>query len=338
MEESNDIAYADLLGYLNDDIDSSKKESVESWIHDSPENEKEFQDVIGSWLVAGAIERSSLSDRFESNKAQAKNKVFDLIDRPSAMPEPEPAKVFSIAPMLRVAAVLAIVLGSAFWFYASNFTTENYTASAVKSEQFSLKEGSQITLNKMGEISFQDGFTKRKLKLTGEAFFDVKKADKPFIIYTHDATITVVGTSFNVKANAGQPTEVYVKSGIVELKYNQHQKPVVLKKEDLASLNSSDLQSANGAIVVEKQPDQNYLFWKNRNLVFDDMELNQVFEMLEQSYDVKILAGNKEILKCKITVDFKDTDVETILKVIAKTHLLNLSQENNVFKLSGQGC
>ena len=42
----------------------------------------------------------------------------------------------------------------------------------------------------------------RSLTLSGEAYFDVQKGNKPFTISTNQGQVTVLGTSFNVRSRA----------------------------------------------------------------------------------------------------------------------------------------
>jgi ferric-dicitrate binding protein FerR (iron transport regulator) len=52
-------------------------------------------------------------------------------------------------------------------------------------------------------LEFPDEFKgkTREVYLSGEAYFDVKHADKvPFIIHTGNVSTTVLGTAFNIKA------------------------------------------------------------------------------------------------------------------------------------------
>lgn len=58
----------------------------------------------------------------------------------------------------------------------------------------------------------------RDVVLTGEAFFNVVPDDKPFVVHTANADVTVLGTSFNVAvwpAGKEQETVLHVSSGTV---------------------------------------------------------------------------------------------------------------------------
>ena len=85
-----------------------------------------------------------------------------------------------------------------------------------------LPDGSFVTLNKNSSIHYPKKFPgrKRNIELKGEAFFTVTPdKEKPFVISVNDVTVTVVGTSFNIKSVSGK-TQVVVESGIVQVTKN----------------------------------------------------------------------------------------------------------------------
>ena len=65
-----------------------------------------------------------------------------------------------------------------------------------------MEDGTQITLNKNSRLTYSDKYGKemRSVQLEGEAYFNVTKDSlKPFRITMGNSTITVLGTSFNLK-------------------------------------------------------------------------------------------------------------------------------------------
>ena len=68
------------------------------------------------------------------------------------------------------------------------------------------------------KLSFSKDYNSesRKVFLSGEAFFDVKKGINPFIISTEYAEITVLGTKFNVRSRE-DGFEVGVNEGAVKV-------------------------------------------------------------------------------------------------------------------------
>ncbi len=81
-----------------------------------------------------------------------------------------------------------------------------------------LPDGSQVTIAGGSRLAARYSEKERGLSLErGEAFFRVKKdARRPFVVHALDATITAVGTAFNVRAEEGA-VRVAVTEGAVSV-------------------------------------------------------------------------------------------------------------------------
>src|SRR5690606_5397237 len=69
--------------------------------------------------------------------------------------------------------------------------------------QITLSDGTKVWLNASSSIHFPVVFTgnERKVEITGEAYFEVKKDErKPFKVLTTSSAVEVLGTHFNVNS------------------------------------------------------------------------------------------------------------------------------------------
>ena len=73
-----------------------------------------------------------------------------------------------------------------------------------------LEDGSKIWVNAESNLEYLVPFAgkERRVKLSGEAYFQVAKADIPFIVEFNAYEIKVLGTEFNVKAYKDNETTV----------------------------------------------------------------------------------------------------------------------------------
>ncbi|OJJ15343.1 hypothetical protein BKI52_38665 [marine bacterium AO1-C] len=105
----------------------------------------------------------------------------------------------SLRRFYAVAASVIILIGA--FFIIRNFNQGPTVEMTAMGEQkkVELPDGSTATLNADSRISYQssDWKQERNLKLSGEAFFEVKKGSK-FEVETNKGTVAVLGTSFNV--------------------------------------------------------------------------------------------------------------------------------------------
>ena len=76
-----------------------------------------------------------------------------------------------------------------------------------------------LFLNRNTRLSYRDNFGRhgRNVTLSGEAFFEITRDEKnPFIVDAGNASVKVIGTSFNViTKNSDSAVEVFVKTGQV---------------------------------------------------------------------------------------------------------------------------
>lgn len=82
--------------------------------------------------------------------------------------------------------------------------------------QLELSDGTRVWLNAESELRFpvQFGTGEREVYLKGEAYFDVRKdVARRFIVHLKESNVTVLGTSFNIKAYGD---EDYIYTTLVE--------------------------------------------------------------------------------------------------------------------------
>jgi ferric-dicitrate binding protein FerR (iron transport regulator) len=171
--------------------------------------------------------------------------------------------------------------------------------------------------------------------LKGEAYFDVAPdTSKPFVIEAREATITVLGTAFNVKAlEEDMAVEVLVEEGIVRLANPDNTEHV-----DLHVGEKGLYIRENQEVKKETDLDPESLYWLNKTLLFRDTKLSAVFETLERLYEVNIRAENDTILNCTLTAKFRNEDVDHIISHIATIYELQVDREDDNFLISGNGC
>jgi transmembrane sensor len=189
-----------------------------------------------------------------------------------------------------------------------------------------LPDGSVVKMNAGSKLEYPSQFSedKRKVKLSGEAYFEViHDASHPFVVELNGAEVEDLGTSFNISAYPGkEKIEVNVTSGSVRLRELNINKDAVL----VAGWNAKCIKG-NGSIEVSKELSPNYLSWLTKEVTFHHTPLSTVFESLENIYHVKIGYSNPEIAGISYTANFEKFELEDIVNVIAKTHHLKVTKE-----------
>ncbi len=148
---------------------------------------------------------------------------------------------------------------------------------------------------------------------------------------TANLLIQDIGTIFNVKSLPESETvEVSVQEGMVKF-YSESQEGILLQAGEKGTYD----KATNAFSKAEADP--NVTAYKTRNFSFYEQELQQVIDQLSQIYGREIiLEGN--IGQCKLTVDFENEELETILSIIGETMSLDITYDSNQIRISGEGC
>jgi len=195
-----------------------------------------------------------------------------------------------------------------------------------------LPDGSTVKINASSRIEFPESFGGgiRKVKLSGEAYFEVvSDMARPFIIETENASVEVLGTSFNVSAYPiSNLVEVNVKTGKVKL--TQYTEGKSAGKTTILPAGSRGwLKVAEGEISQAGMLAPNYSSWITKEISFQRTPLAEAFSVLENTYHVRVKMENSEIGTILYTANFADLKLDYIVQVIARTHNLNVKKNGD---------
>lgn len=243
---------------------------------------------------------------------------------------------FLRSTFMRVAAVALLILSLGITgLYISNkdVFSKKITVATNNDQKnllVSLPDGSKIVLNRNTRFSYQANFGKqsRNVRLTGEAFFDISRDTlKPFIIDAGNASVKVVGTSFNVITNNSEAAcEVYVKTGKVMLTDNSGSQSVILDPEFIGTVNL-----ISSGKTLNKNP--NYLAWTTDKLFYNGQKLEVVFHDLKRVYNMDIVAEDNSITDNIWTSPIETQSQDTIIRLICGSFNLSYTKDGSVYHL-----
>ena len=186
-------------------------------------------------------------------------------------------------------------------------------------------DGSQIWMNSGTKIIYPEKFSNnsRNVYIEGEAYLEIThNADAPFSVHTKNATVRVLGTTFNVAAYPGEnSTEVVLVKGKVDLS-NGEETHVVLAPGELSSVVDGELKQPVKVDVEQ------YICWIDDVLIFNDDTLEKVFSRLNAHYGVEFVLG-PGVDKLKVTgkLNLKD-DIDEVMRTISFTSSISYSKSN----------
>ena len=180
-------------------------------------------------------------------------------------------------------------------------TIETQTIYVPNSGEYELllSDGTRVYLNSESRLTFPSYFEgeTRQVELQGEAYFEVKKGGKPFVILTPELTVEVLGTSFNINAYETNP---YVNTTLVEGNVRVHlaesRKVFQLKPEQ-----NLRLEKSSDEVSVERVNTDIYTAWVKGEFMFRNQPLLEIFAQLERWYDFKIVYEKQDIKKMRFT-------------------------------------
>jgi len=310
-----------LVKYLLGEASAAEREIVDQWVGEDKDHLKYFNHFKFIWdtskqlAAKSEVDENAAWERFQKRVQQT----------------PQPAIVHSIGnrnSWMRAAAILVVaIIGSiASWYVLKESGSTKQLAVATTNNilKDTLSDGSVITLNKHSEISYPEKFkgSKRSIALKGEAFFDVAaNKNKPFIVTVNDVTVTVVGTSFNIKNKDGK-TEVIVETGVV--KVTHHDKTIELHPKEKTIVSSE----TDTVLQRAKVDDKLYNYYRTQSFVCDNTPLWQLVEVLKEAYGVDIVISRKELRSLPLTTTFNEETLDHVLEIVAGSLDLKIEKNN----------
>ncbi len=294
----------------------SEAEWLTDWLAQSPENQRLAAEVRQLWFRTGEQANAFADLNLDAEFARLKTRI---------RAEQQPLRVTHFAPRqwLRAAAAVAVLV-AAVWAIRANFF-QNQSAAPIEvfaeagqTKTIELPDGSRVFLRSGGHLIFPKTFPKneRPVRLDGEAFFEVAhNPAQPFSVALADGSaVQVLGTQFNVRANAGAATtEVFVKSGKVRFENTANHVVLVANQRGV-------LTHADGKIEAEQVAGQaNDLAWQTGGLSFVNTPVGQVLADFEKYYGVKIRLENEAIRGCLYTAPLVNQPVAEAVAALART-------------------
>lgn len=207
---------------------------------------------------------------------------------------------------------------------------ESHTIYVPKGGEYELilADGSRVHLNSETHLTFPSYFDgdRRQVELTGEAFFEIKKSSRPFIVQTASMHIEVLGTTFNVSA---YQDELFTNTTLVEGSVR-----VYTQNEDSSfSLKPGDnlhMDKVSNDVFIQKVNTDIYTAWVKGEFMFRNQPLNDIFTQLARWYDFTIEYEDPAIRDMKFTGSAeKVRSLDYLLTLIGSVTNLKYRQNGN---------
>jgi ferric-dicitrate binding protein FerR (iron transport regulator) len=305
-----------LPAYFSGELSDSDRFLVDEWRKESVENESFFRSTQKAWEAIGLLNEM---EQFDS--LQALKKVNKKISQSGHL------KLLSVIQLIAAILLLPLSVLSGYLIIRNISLAKNHekfvVMQTVTSRQgmitmFSLADGTMVWLNSGSVLQFPSLFSgdKREVRLSGEAFFEVKKnPEQPFRVSAGDLKIDVSGTSFNVvNYNEEQQIEVILCDGEVSVSSGEGN-----SKKDYGSVKPGQRgvfsKSSNEFLTEEVRVDK-YISWREGVLQFRDDPMQDVIRRLSRWFNVDFIVNDPEILGYIYTATFENENLDQLLKLL----------------------
>lgn len=198
-----------------------------------------------------------------------------------------------------------------------------------RAETFVLKDQSNVILKQGSQLELLPGFNmdERAVKLEGSGEFEVVHDDqKPFSVLVERMKVVDIGTVFSIE-NFGDTVRVVVTEGEVQLQLNA----------DVINVSAGD----SAFYVISKDLIDRYKDEQQRKdtvFKFDGTELQDVAKVLSEFFNRKIVIKDTEIMKCPVSVTFRNENLATILDIISELLDIEVKRNNEIIEIYGKSC
>lgn len=260
--------------------------------------------------------------------------AWSKVDKLAPEAERRPLPRFS---QWRIAAAILVTVGAAAGLLAgrANFSEVRYETQLGAHQTHALKDGSKLTLNTATLLRARVSQDQRTVWLDkGEAYFDIAHdTAHPFVVISGANRITVLGTKFTVRREAGG-TDVVVIDGRVQVENGQisGQPPVILVKHQKVLATPSNMRKSEESDARIEQ----ILSWREGKLVFDHVTLDYAAGEFNRYNKKKLVMADAEAAKLQIGGRFDVGNVKGFANLLQRGFGLDVRETDDTITIASQ--
>lgn len=196
--------------------------------------------------------------------------------------------------------------------------------------QVILSDGTVVHVNAESRLEYPVKFVgdERKVKLQGEAYFEVTKDTRPFVVCANEVEIRVYGTKFNVNTYHKDWIETALVEGRVGVSWKNQEK--ILYPSQL-----SQVDRITGEQLVTHVNIEQYISWISGYLRYDDDNLGKMMEDLARWYGVDFEFRTENMKEMRVSGSInKDLPLDNVLEMIQTTIKVTFIKQERGYLIS----
>ncbi|MBV7530706.1 FecR family protein [Chitinophaga sp. sic0106] len=355
MKNFNDATWK----YIQDDSfikwvicpDDSSRRYWEAWQQEHPEQQQELLEAVGVVKSLHHQYHQTLPPEIEQDLHAA---ITQSVESGHTRPVIPMFRSHKRRFPFRAAAAAILLLSLPLAWYALRQKQDPAATPAQASSQHLitrtndspdnttayLTDGSKVVLGTGASIRHSNFLeaARREVYLKGEAFFDVAKdADHPFLVYTGNLAVKVLGTSFSIRENKKGNLVVTVHSGSVAVcSQNDTANSYVVSANHQLSYDPATTGFVAELAATGQQPP--VAANNNSQFIFEDTRVTEIFAILSKTYGITIHADEKIFARCTITTNLLKESLEDKLKIICAAINASYAIHAGQVYITGKPC
>jgi transmembrane sensor len=313
------VEYDDLITkFFAGEISDCELDELKKWLNLNPENRRIFNQENELWQEASfqtKLEnyktdtawinisgRLGLGKNSEKSVRVIRKNSFRLI-----------LAAASIACLMALGGISLWIFSKRSYYQMAESTTTVETKAGEKAHLI-LSDSTEVTLNSDSKVQYIGNYNlfDRKVKLTGEAFFDVNtNREKPFVVQVDNMSISATGTRFNVFSFPNENrVETTLEEGVIKITV-KGKEPINVRsgQQVIYFVKSGEVR------VIDVNTDT-YTSWMVNKLRFNDTPLEEVLRRIGRKYNVTFEVANRDLLDLKFTATFIDESIEDVMQML----------------------
>ncbi len=260
-----------IIARLDRSITPEDNDILQAWLDESPEHWRIYAQYAAMSCV---LTSSAPADSPDLDRA------WNRVRRKRKTP--------MMAVRISVAALIALLLCMPLFLKKPVVEPRVQTIANIDnpSMHVELPDGTDVWLRPGSRLEYDDSFNveERKVRLTGEAYFDVEKNPAvPFYVIMPDFRVRVLGTEFDVKLSSSGASEVVLARGSVSLQDAAGNNLFRIKPGQKATW-----EPAEQVFDVSETMIGDILLVKYGVISMSDVTVSQIIEEIENRYGVTV--------------------------------------------------
>lgn len=230
----------------------------------------------------------------------------------------------------KISSIPTFVSSQAINYYENSLKADIHRINVPRGYKYRiiLADGSVISLRSESTITYPNtfGVKERRIKIEGECFCEIKSdSTRPFILEVDDLQLTVLGTTFDVRAYK-EESEILTTLVSGRLQVSSRNDTHILKPGE-----QSAFHKKNNILIVEPVDVNEYISWINQRIVFNNQPLSYILSELQRYYNVNFFITKSEYNDIPFSLNVKQNEnIDTILFFIEETSEIRFEKKENV--------